>query len=287
MTTQQITESEIAQKEDEVRHNPDTLAPPEARPLTPSERILANNKMLEVLAPVIKRDHVISHKGSSYVKVAGGIAIANALGFTISTTKPIYTEDEEGQYYESTARLLDNGRTIAEAVGYLGMDEPRWATEPIYSKRSMAQTRAVARLCRQNFAHFYISIGASDTAWEEIPSEPDVGMPISPKKVTNKTHTATTPTEGIYKIKSCTLKNEGENSYGKWYLYRVVTMDGQQFDSFNIDHDKLQLAITNQQDVSIKQVSVNDHGHQAKYIEVIDSGTESETKGLPDDDIPF
>ena len=149
------------------------------RAMTPTERILANDKMLAAIGPVIQKDHVIKAQGTSYVKVAGGIAIANALGFTISTSKPEFIDDVEGKYYESSAYLLDNGRVIAEAVGYLGMDETRWADEPIYSKRSMAQTRAVARLCRQNFAHSYIQIGASDTAWEEVPT---TSTETTPKK---------------------------------------------------------------------------------------------------------
>jgi len=279
MTTTQAPElSEIATV------SPDTPPPPDGRPLTPSERILANNQMLEVIGPVIQRDHVIAHHGSTYVKVAGGIAIANALGFTISTTKPIYTEDVEGKYYESTAQLLDNGRVIAEAVGYLGMDESRWATEPIYSKRSMAQTRAVARLCRQNFAHFYISIGASDTAWEEIPEQK-----ASPKKVSTPAKKNARLKEGQFKITSCILRKEGESANGKWYIHRVTTVEGYEYDSFNVNSQDMQTAIENDLYVQVKQVEQNEYGTQAKYIDIVkDDIVQPPTDNQPPaDDIPF
>lgn len=141
--------------------------------LTPTERVALNEEMIKAIGPIITRNHVAKVDGKSYVTVAGGTAIANALGFTISTLSPVFVDNEEGKYYEAIAQLLDGGKVIAQAVGVLGMDESRWKNKPIYAKRSMAQTRASARLCRQNFGHFYVAIGASDTPYEEIPHGDD------------------------------------------------------------------------------------------------------------------
>lgn len=267
-------------------------------PMTPTERITANEKMLAAIGPVIKKDHVIKAQGTSYVKVAGGIAIANALGFTISTSKPEFIDNAEGQYYESNAYLLDNGRVIAEAVGYLGMDESRWADEPIYSKRSMAQTRAVARLCRQNFAHFYISIGASDTAWEEVPTTAPKKVasnakpaPKSKEPVTVPTHDdGSEPADGIYNITACELKREGEGANGPWKIHSVSTAEGYEFDCFNADPDKLAQAIEDGSTIHVKQITQTQYGYTAKYIDAV--GKESAKKVVntatpPKEEVPF
>ena len=147
---------------------------------TPTSRIKENAAMLGALAPIIRERHTVQQNGETYVRYAGGAAIAAALGYTITTLPPVFIESPEGAFYECVARLQDGEKVIAEAVGYLGMDEPRWAKEPIYSRRSMAQTRAGARLCRQNFAHLYVAIGASDTAYEELPRKQIGTVPDRP-----------------------------------------------------------------------------------------------------------
>lgn len=273
-------------------------------PLTPTERITANEKMLAAIGPVIKKDHVIDQRGQSYVKVAGGVAIANALGFTISTTKPALIDDTEGQYYETTAYLLDNGRIIAEAVGYLGMDEDRWVSEPIYSRRSMAQTRAVARLCRQNFAHFYIAIGASDTAWEEIPVEASRPTPMKvAKKITRKAaapnETITVPTDengnepadGKYQVTKCVLKKQGESNHGTWQIHTIHTAEGYEFDSFNVDpEDFTDEAVQAGLSATVKGIKSTQYGYDAKYIDAItnkDAAKVVEATVVVEEEIPF
>lgn len=263
-----VNESELAEQP--------MAAPPAAQPLTPTERIQANEKMISAIGPIIKRDHTIKQNGQLYVRYAGGSAIANSLGYTISTTKPLFVDSAEGQYYECTAYLLDNGRVVAEAVGYLGMDEPRWANEPIYSKRSMAQTRAAARLCRQNFAHFYIAIGASDTAWEEMPTEPRApkqvqssSLPSSPP-VGSPDPIAGDPQDGAeYTPTGCELKREGEGANGAWQIHTVHTAEGFSFDSFNVEINDILDAIGLGWKVRVKGLKNSKYGWDAKYIDPV------------------
>ena len=256
-----------------------TPAPvPAAAPMTPTERIQANEKMLSAIGPVIKRDHTIKQNGTLYVRYAGGVAIANSLGYTISTSKPVFVDNAEGQYYECTAYLLDNGRVVAEAVGYLGMDERRWSNEPIYSKRSMAQTRAAARLCRQNFAHFYIGIGASDTAWEEMPQETN-SSPASTKKIISSPSPSSLsgspapsgdPVEGAeYTPTGCELKRSGEGSNGTWQIHKVSTAEGFEFDSFNVEPGDIEDAMANGWKIRVKGLKQTKYGWDAKYIDPV------------------
>ena len=254
---------------------------PAAAPMTPTERIQANEKMLSAIGPVIKRDHTIKQNGTLYVRYAGGVAIANSLGYTISTSKPVFVDNAEGQYYECTAYLLDNGRVVAEAVGYLGMDERRWADEPIYSKRSMAQTRAAARLCRQNFAHFYIGIGASDTAWEEMPQQPKpkttsqtikrVTSSLSPSSSSSGSPEPSGDPEegGEYVPTGCELKRSGEGNNGTWQIHTVTTECGFKFDSFNVEPDDIQDAIGNKWKIRVKGLKQTQYGWDAKYIDPV------------------
>jgi hypothetical protein len=53
----------------------------------------------------------------------------------------------------------------------VGMDEPRWATQPLYARKGMAQTRACSRVCRSVFAFVVTLIDSnlSTTPAEEIP----------------------------------------------------------------------------------------------------------------------
>jgi hypothetical protein len=66
---------------------------------------------------------------------------------------------------------MDNGQVISSAEGFLGDDEPMWASRPTYAKRAMVQTRAISRACRSAFAHIVVLIDSklSTTPAEEIP----------------------------------------------------------------------------------------------------------------------
>jgi hypothetical protein len=272
--------------------------------LTPTERITANEKLLAAIGPIIKKDHTIKQDGKLYVKYAGGAAIANALGYHISTSKPEFCDNAEGKYYECTAYLMDGGKVIAEAIGVLGMDEPRWADAEIYAKRSMCQTRAGARVCRQNFAHFYIAIGASDTPWEEIPtSQPSPQM----KRVTSRPAASTAapgndlrtiptdengnePVDGVYNVTKCELKREGEGANGPWHIHTIHTAEGYSFDSFNVNpNDFTDEAIAAGMTAGVKQVKQTKYGFDAKYIDAIKPADAAKVvvEVPSNDEIPF
>jgi hypothetical protein len=114
-------------------------------------------------------------EGNSYVRIGGGIAVAQALGYSISVSevRVIPAADGEPTMYTATATLSDHSATppvaVATADGYLGLDERSWAHRPAYARRSMCQSRAIAKLCRINFGALYVMLGASsDTPAEEM-----------------------------------------------------------------------------------------------------------------------
>lgn len=148
--------------------------------MTPQERITENAELVAALAPEIQREHLANIQGKDYMCVGGGIAIANALGFTISVSG--ITRDQDLGVFEATAEMR-NGLTnevVATAVGYVGDDESRWVNGPKFALLSMTQTRAEAKLCRANFGHLYTIFGAaSATPAEEMGGIRDNG-PQSP-----------------------------------------------------------------------------------------------------------
>ena len=111
-------------------------------------------------------------KGKRYVRCEGWMSIAAAYGCVPSIREVI--EEERGVRAIAELRKHD-GTVLATAEGYVGLDEPTWATRAMYARRGMAQTRAVSRVCRSAFA-FVVTMmdsGLETTPAEEIPAGGD------------------------------------------------------------------------------------------------------------------
>ena len=107
-------------------------------------------------------------QGKKYVRVEGWASIAAVYGCTPSIKEVV----EEDRGIKAVAELrTHDGRVIATAEGFCGLDEPRWANQPLYARKGMAQTRAVSRVCRTAFAFVVTLIdgGLQTTPAEEIP----------------------------------------------------------------------------------------------------------------------
>jgi hypothetical protein len=103
-----------------------------------------------------------------YVKVEGWQSMATAFGCSPSIKE--VAEVDGG--VKATAELRrHDGTVLASAEGFCGDDEPRWANQPMYARRGMAQTRAISRVCRSVFAFVVVLIdeNLSTTPAEEIP----------------------------------------------------------------------------------------------------------------------
>lgn len=151
-------ESMIVQAEP-VAEQPQALAV--ASPLTPQEMMLRNKDLVRMLAPEIQEHHLANIQGKQYMCVGGGIAIANSQGFTISVGDVI--EDTAKGQWKARATLHNSmtGAEVAGAWGFVYDDEQRWMKGPKAARDSMTQTRAQAKLCRANFGHLYVLMGAA------------------------------------------------------------------------------------------------------------------------------
>jgi hypothetical protein len=104
-----------------------------------------------------------------YVKVEGWQAIAVAHG-CVASSKEVEKVDG-GFRCIGEVRKMENGVVISQAEGFVGDDEPMWASRPEYARRAMCQTRAISRACRSAFAHIVVLIdrNLSTTPAEEVP----------------------------------------------------------------------------------------------------------------------
>ena len=117
-------------------------------------------------------------QGRQYVKYEGWMAIATAHG-CIASSRDVRKVDG-GWVAIGEIRRMSDGVLLAQAEGFVGLDEKKWGNCPEYASRAMAQTRAISRVCRAAFAHVVVLIdaGLSTTPAEEVP---DGGFQDAPK----------------------------------------------------------------------------------------------------------
>ena len=108
-------------------------------------------------------------QGRQYVKYEGWMAIATAHG-CIASSRDVRKVDG-GWVAIGEIRRMSDGVLLAQAEGFVGLDEKKWGNCPEYASRAMAQTRAISRVCRAAFAHVVVLIdaGLSTTPADEVP----------------------------------------------------------------------------------------------------------------------
>jgi hypothetical protein len=223
------------------------MSPSPTRFLSPQDRIEQNKDLIKALAPQVQKYHLSNIGGKAYMNVGGGIAVANAMGYSISVGDVI--EDKAKECFKAVATLHCSvtGAKIAEAVGYVGFDEDRWMKAPTYARLSMTQTRAEAKLCAANFRSVYTMLGAaSDTPAEEMagvihgvqdhatPTPPKAGKKQGVKQQASPPSTvAAVPGAGTYEIANVREVASGTNANGLWKLNVVTTVTGEEFKTFD------------------------------------------------------
>jgi hypothetical protein len=106
-----------------------------------------------------------------YVEVEGWQSIATTYGCVLSARD--VERVEGGIRAIGEVRRLDNNEIISSAEGFVGDDEPDWASRKEYARRAMAQTRAMSRAARTAFAFVVVLMraGLSTTPAEEVPAD--------------------------------------------------------------------------------------------------------------------
>lgn len=157
-------------------------------------------------------------EGRKYVRVEGWQAIANGFGCSGSSRDVVEVVDTDGTFRGFKAigevRRNSDGALIAQAEGFVGVDEVRWfggeamvwdretrqkvrkefKPAPEYSRRGMAQTRAISRACRSAFAFIVVMINENlDTTPAEEADDIGDGAAAREKVVRGRDEAAQAP----------------------------------------------------------------------------------------------
>jgi len=173
-------------------------------------------------------------KGKKYVKVEGWQSIAIAHGCTASSGDVERTETGF-RAIGKVIRMAD-GMIISQAEGFVGDDEPTWASRAEYAKRAMAQTRAISRACRSAFAHVVVMMnaGLSTTPAEEIPAEGFDERAHTPPPQQHKPASARDDSHQVITgIEQVTMKT-GDKNGKPWTLYTIHA--GDKYTTFDKKH---------------------------------------------------
>jgi len=194
----------------------------------------------------------VNIQGRRYVPVEGWQAIAVAHGCAASARSVERLED--GFRAIGEIRRMADGVIIAEAEGFVGIDEPVWfggeveaygkvkkyQKRPDYAIRAMAQTRAISRAARSAFAHVVVLIdeGLSTVPAEEVPPE---GLSDDVHEIDKMEHAISQPhasppakgTDGHPDWPDGPCKNVSALK-AKWKLVKADLIAASDIDSFEI-----------------------------------------------------
>jgi hypothetical protein len=149
------------------------VAAGEVRALVPGELLAGAQKSIQAFRAIIEKSTVeIPSKGgpaSKHLRVEGWASIAQGMGAEI--TIPTITVLPDGSV-EAVCRLVI-GEKVYEGRGWVGMDEKRWGSAPMYARRAMAQTRAIGRACRHGLSWVRVLLGDN---YSGTPAEEMEGM---------------------------------------------------------------------------------------------------------------
>jgi hypothetical protein len=250
--------------------------------------------------------HHLAHFGEKdYMCVGGGIAVANSLGYAVTVGDVEWDEKLGAWKAKAELKCGSTGLLIAHAYGYVGDDEDRWVNGPKFARYSMTQTRAEAKLCRANFGHVYVLLGASsDTPAEEMAGLPTHSAPaaappartsssvdhhqMSALKQAKAKALPSADEVGVFDIVDVSPKHRKDGtpvlSSKNNPCIVVYTACGKRFDTFFPPFKAVaEEAMGSKQQAEIS-FSTNQYGHDIVDIAVVQSVTESE---LVVDELPL
>jgi len=137
----------------------------------PAKIIADARERAQVVAKIIEQQHLfVQIKSKRYVKYEGWCTLAAQYGLVpgIESSRPLPTGGFEAK---AELRRMDNGAVVSTAdaeCGTRGDDD--WGDRAAYAQRSMAETRAVSKVCRLALSWVIVLAGFDATPAEEVPS---------------------------------------------------------------------------------------------------------------------
>ena len=141
----------------------------------PADQLAEAQQRAAILVQVVQDQGLARVFGNStkpHVYVEGWQFLASQFGLIpdIEWSKELTDDKGHPVGWEARAvlRRLSDGAEIAHAEGECRWDEGNWRNRPSYAVRSMAQTRAVSKVCRVALSSVMVMAGFSATPAEEM-----------------------------------------------------------------------------------------------------------------------
>ena len=139
------------------------------RSMNPTEQLAEARARAAVLVDVVREQGLAKTFGNSpkpHVFVEGWQFLASQFGLI----PDIEWTHELPDGWEARAALtrLSDGQVVAHGDGECRTSEPNWKGRPSYAVRSMAQTRAVSKVCRIALSSVMVMAGFNATPAEEM-----------------------------------------------------------------------------------------------------------------------
>ena len=231
-------------------------------PPTPREVIAFATTVADELASIIEKKGLASNiQGKKYVAVEGWLALAALRGCTPREVSNERDPDRPTVYVATVELVNADGRVIGRASAECGdpdevdrQGKPVWADRPAYARRSMANTRATSKVCRQVFSWIMVLAGYAPTPAEEVPGE---GFAQNASQARSEPRRGASQWDGNLVVKSGKYKGQKWSELPGGFLEWALGQDG-----------------------AIKDMAAKETARRAKETEVIDG----EVVG---DDLPF
>lgn len=139
----------------------------------PSQEIKAGTKAATALMQVVDQNKwAVNIQGKKYLVFEAWQTLGRFYGLTVKTGKSKFVEYGTSKGFEAEAEILNKaGDVVGGAEAVCLDDEPNWKGKPLYSLKSMAQTRAGAKALRQVLSWVAVLAGFQPTPKEEVPDE--------------------------------------------------------------------------------------------------------------------
>jgi hypothetical protein len=200
----------------------------------PKAIVAHQRRFVEAMRDEILRNHTIEMDGKRYVKVAGGTAIANALGLTVMEQESDFIAETPDlpAHWRAIAIVVDAaGVTRGRGCGRVFLTERRWGNAEPYAAAAMAGTRAAARALRYVLGHYYIALGAADTPSEEMEmviAERQSPRPASPRPESPRP--ASPAATAAFRNEECVVtavdQHRGSTNGRDWVKFKIHTDRG-------------------------------------------------------------
>lgn len=161
--------------------------------VTYQDRVADTAALVRAVRDTVMAHHTVRLNNRTYICVAGGTAVANAMGLTVREASCQFVDPTNhlpGHWHAEAEVVNAAGTVIGRGSGRVFMDEARWGTAPLYASAAMACTRAAARALRYVLGHIYIAMELADTPYEEMAGLNDED---SPRPVENTARQAPKP----------------------------------------------------------------------------------------------